>query len=172
MHSRMLPRLMIITSSNRRILWLWISGLLILDLIFMWRVLLPPEGYALGGLDVRGLFFPWLTQAREAIFAGHLPLWDPNQFGGYPFLANPQVALFYPLTWLAIVLPVRIGISWYIMLHLWLAGIGMLLLLRSLNASWLGAGLAALTYMFSGFMATRIFAGHIGVIATDTWLPW
>jgi len=172
MRSATLPLLMPITLSDRQIRWLWIAALLILTLIFMGRVLLPPEGYAVGGLDVRGLFFPWLTYARQAIFASYLPFWNPDQFGGYPFLANPQVAFFYPPTWLAILLPVRIGISWYLVLHLWLAGVGMLLLLHFIDASWLGAGLAALTYMFSGFIAARIYAGHIGVIATDAWLPW
>jgi hypothetical protein len=118
------------------------------------------------------LFYPWLTTAREAILSGRLPLWDSNQFGGYPFLANPQVALFYPPTWLAILLPTHIGISLYIALHLWLAGVGMLLFVRHMGGSWLGAGLAALAFMFSGFMTARIFAGHLGLVATDSWLPW
>jgi len=138
----------------------------------MGQTLIPPEGQALGGLDIRGLFYPWLTTAREAIRAGRLPLWDPYQFAGYPFLANPQVGFFYPPSWLALLLPVNVAISWHVTLHICLAGVGMLLLVRYLTKSWLGALLAALTYAFSGFVAARIFAGHVGLLSTDAWLPW
>ncbi|MCC6905245.1 MAG: hypothetical protein IT326_05325 [Anaerolineae bacterium] len=143
-----------------------------LVLIFLRVALLPPVGQAVGGLDVRALFHPWLLTARAAILSGRLPLWDDMQFGGYPFLSNPQVGLFYPPTWLAILLPVEAGIGWYLALHLWLAGLGMYLLIRELGGGDGGALLAGLAYGLSGFMAVRIFAGHIGLIATDTWLPW
>ena len=143
-----------------------------LAVVFMERALFPPAGFALGGLDIRGLFYPWLNLLHESIRHGILPLWDPNQFAGYPFLANPQVGAFYPPTWLAIILPTRIGISWYVVLHLWLAGVGMLLLVKRTSKGWLGAGLAAVTFMFSGFMAARVYAGHMGLIATYAWLPW
>jgi hypothetical protein len=146
--------------------------LLILSLLFMGRALIPSPGYALGGLDMRGLFYPWWTAAGEGIRDGRLPLWDSSQFGGYPFLANPQVALFYPPTWLAILLPTRIGISLFVVLHLWVAGVGLLLLVRQMGGSRAGAGLAALTFAFGGFLAARIVAGHVGLIATDAWLPW
>ncbi len=151
---------------------LWALLLLALVLLFMERALLPPVGVALGGWDVRGLFYPWLSTAREAVLSGRLPLWDASLFGGYPFLANPQVGFFYPPAWLAILLPTRIGLSLYVALHLWLAGLGMLLFVRQMGGTWLGVGLAALTFAFSGFMAARIFAGHLGLIATDAWLPW
>ena len=153
------------TATPARRFWIMAGILLILTLIFMERVLFPPPGHALGGLDVRGLFYPWLTVARDAIQAGRLPLWDSNQFGGYPFLSNPQVGLFYPPTWLAILLPVNVGISWYVALHIWLAGAGMLLFVRQMHGghymhgSWTGAMLAAVAFAFSGFAAARIFAG-------------
>jgi hypothetical protein len=158
--------------SGARMRWLWIGLLFVLAAGFMERALFPPEGFALGGLDIRGLFYPWLNLLHESIRHGILPLWDPNQFAGYPFLANPQIGAFYPPTWLTIVLPTRIGISWYVVLHLWLAGVGMLLFVKRTGNGWLGAGLAAITFMLSGFMAVRVFAGHIGLIATYAWLPW
>lgn len=144
----------------------------LLTLLFMSRVWWPPAGQAIGGLDGRGLFYPWLTFAREAVRNGRLPLWGASQFAGYPFLSNPQVALFYPPTWLAILLPVEAGISWYVALHIWLAGFGMYLFTRDQSSSRLGALLAGLTFAFSGFMTTRIFAGHIGLLAVHSWLPW
>jgi hypothetical protein len=159
--------------THRRAGWACAGLLLVLTLIFMERALFPPAGQAVGGLDVRGLFYPWLSAARSAIREGHLPLWDVYQFGGYPFMSNPQTALFYPPTWLAILLPVNAGIGWYVALHVWLAGVGMLLFVyHQSRPSWTGALLAALAFAFSGFTAARVWAGHIGLLATYAWLPW
>jgi hypothetical protein len=146
--------------------------LFFLTLLFLSQGLFPGDGQALGAHDMRGLFYPWLSTTRAAILEGRIPAWDPYQFGGYPFLSNPQVAFFYPPTWLAIVLPSQIGISWYIVLHTWLAAFGMWLYVRAMGGSRLGALLAAITFGFSGFVAARLWAGHIGLLATFTWLPW
>ena len=140
--------------------------------LFMHRVLWPPAGQALAGNDIRSLFVPWWTFAREAVGHGRLPLWDLSQFSGYPFLSNPQVALFYLPTWLALILPARLGISWYVLLHLVIAGVGMFAYVRFVSRSEGGALLAALAFAFSGFMAARIWAGHVGLIAVHSWLPW
>ncbi|NKQ36844.1 MAG: hypothetical protein HF973_14695 [Chloroflexi bacterium] len=140
--------------------------------LFLHRVLWPPVGQALAGNDIRSLFVPWWTFAREAVGSGRLPLWDLAQFSGYPFLSNPQVALFYLPTWLALILPVRLGISWYVLLHLVIAGVGMFAYVRFVSRSEGGALLAALAFAFSGFMAARIWAGHVGLIAVHSWLPW
>lgn len=146
--------------------------LTLLGAIFLHRVLLPPAGMALAGLDARSLFFPWWEFARTAVLSGNLPLWDANSFSGYPFLSNPQVALFYPLNWPLLLLPVRFALSWHVLIHLVVAGLGMFLLVQHLSGSRAGAWLAALAFAFSGFFAARIWAGHIGLIATDAWLPW
>ena len=147
-------------------------GLFILLFLFMWPVLWPAQGQALGGLDMRGLFYPWFGQAKTAVLNGRLPLWDASQFAGYPFLSNPQVALFYPPTWLVMILPLEAGISWFVLLHLWLAGMGMFLFVRALAGSHFAATLAGLALAFSGFVSVRVWAGHIGLVATDAWLPW
>lgn len=143
-----------------------------LALIFMGRVLWPPAGQALGGHDARALFVPWLSFTREAVLHGRLPLWDAAHFAGYPFLSNPQVALFYPPTWLALLPPVNVGLSWHVTFHMVVAALGMYFLVRALSGSGRGALLAALAFAFSGFGAARLWAGHVGLLATDAWLPW
>ncbi len=146
--------------------------LLIADLLFLSAVLVPPSGQAVGSFDTRGLFYPWLDRVHQSIWNGVIPFWDSQQFAGYPFLSNPQVALFYPPTWLAILLPVNVGLSWYVALHVWWAAFGMWLFARQRGASRSGAYLAALAFGFSGFVAARIWAGHIGLLATNSWIPW
>lgn len=143
-----------------------------LALLFMSRVLFPAPGQAMGGHDTRALFYPWLTFTREALLNGRLPLWDAAQFAGYPFLSNPQVALFYPPTWLALLPPVAMGLAWHVVFHLTIAALGMYLFVRRMSGSDDGALLAALAFGFSGFAAARIWAGHIGLLAVAAWLPW
>jgi hypothetical protein len=143
-----------------------------LVLWFLAPVLAPPPGYSAGGADIHGLFIPWLETARQALAEGRLPLWDPHQFGGYAFYGNPQVALFYPLTWPLLVLPLRFALGWQMALHLWLLALGTFHFLQKQEVRPLGTWVGTLSLTFSGFIAARIYAGHTGVIATFTWLPW
>ncbi|MEJ2749835.1 MAG: hypothetical protein P8183_18285 [Anaerolineae bacterium] len=54
--------------------------------------------------DFSGQFHAFgLFQARE-VNAGHLPVWSPGSYAGFPFAADPQSAVFYPLRWLTILL--------------------------------------------------------------------
>jgi hypothetical protein len=148
------------------------AALLLLLTLFLGRGLWPAVGTALGGHDIYAFFYPWLTYAREALAGGRIPWWDPRYFAGYPFLSNPQLAFFYPPTWLAHLLPVRVALGWYVLIHLWLGGMGIYLLVRSIHQTRLGAVLAALTFTFSGFTVARLWAGHFGLIAVHAWLPW
>jgi len=155
--------------------WGWAALLFILTLLFLRPVLIPQGAQAIAR-DASYLFVPWLSFARESLAAGRFPLWDPTTFSGYPLYANPQVALFYPFTWLAILLRPGVGLSLYAALHVWLAGVGMYLLVRrsspAPHEAWLPSLLAALTFMFSGFVAARLSEGHLGLLATLAWTPW
>ena len=147
--------------------------LFLLCLIFLRRALFLSPDLVLGdGYDMRGAYYLWHQAAHEAVRAGQLPIWDAHLFSGYPFLVNPQVGFFYPPAWLAVILPVQIGISWYAVFHMWVAALGMLLLVRAISQSWLGGVLAGLAFAFSAFMTARIWAGHLVPLATHVWLPW
>lgn len=138
----------------------------------MGRTLLPPPGQALGGYDMRGYYYVLHQAVREALRQGELPLWNPYLFNGFPLLADPQANTFYPPAWLTVVLPVRIGVSWYMLFHIWLAGLGMYAFVRYLGSHRLPALLAGIAFAFSGLLAGRLWAGHSTVYAVDSWLPW
>jgi hypothetical protein len=147
--------------------------LLVLALLLLGRGLWPPAGQVVGeGYDMRGAYYLWHDTVHTAVREGRLPFWDPYEFSGYPFLVNPQVGAFYPPAWLTVVLPTQVGISWYIVAHLWLAGLGMLLFVRAMGGRWLGGLLAAVAFAFSAFMTARIWAGHAVPLASNIWLPW
>ncbi len=151
---------------------LWPAILLtVCCLTFFWDVLRLPAGQVIAGNDLTNMFLHWLHFAVSEIRQGEFPLWNPYLFSGIPFAANPQPALFYPPTWLAWIMPVERALSWIIVGHVWLAGIGTYAWLRSEGTTKAGALLAGITFAFSGYVFVRIYAGHLGVITTGAWLP-
>jgi hypothetical protein len=146
--------------------------LLLLALLFLGFTLWPSGGQILGGHDMRGYYFPYYNLVRESVRSGWLPFWEPTLFNGYPFMAQPQQNAFYPPLWPGFLLPMNVGISLYMLIHIWLAGMGMFLLVRFLNGRWLAAVLSAIAFAFSGLLAGRLWAGHSTVYALISWTPW
>jgi len=67
-------------------------------------------------------FYPWRLFAAQTLKSGYLPLWNPHQFCGTPFVANSQSAVFYPLNLLFCVFPVARAFGVSVLLHLFLTG--------------------------------------------------
>ena len=108
--------------------------------------------------DVTQWFHPALLWSAGEIHAGRVPLWVPNAYAGAPFLANPQTALLFPLTWLAWILPAAPALTLIAALKLVGAGLGAYWFLRA----GLGLGpLAALTGAL-GFEFSTTLVGWIG----------
>jgi len=148
-----------------------LATLAVLCVVFFWDVLWLPADQIIAGNDLVNMFLHWLRFAVSSVQQGQLPLWNPYLFSGIPFIANPQPALFYPPTWLALLMPITRAFGWIIVLHLWIAGAGMYVWLRSEGASTVGALMGGVIFAFSGYAFVRVYAGHIGVITTGAWLP-
>ena len=76
-------------------------------------------------------FYPWRLFAAQTLHSGYLPLWNPHQFCGTPFVANSQSAVFYPFNLLFCLLPVTQAFGVSVLLHLFLTGVFAYLFLRS-----------------------------------------
>jgi len=100
-----------------------------------------------------------------------LPTWNQYIFNGFPQIADPQVAIFYPINFLIVLLTIFSPkiLMCQIALHYFLAGMFMFFLARYLTKNYLIGCFAAVAYMFSGFMIGH--ASHIGMQNTATWLP-
>jgi hypothetical protein len=115
----------------------------------------------------------WYAQTQvllRSLRAGSWPVWDPWQGFGQPFLANANVQLFYPTTWLLLLLPAQSYYSLYILGHLVFAGLGLYLLARHLGLSRGGALLAAGVWMGSGPLLSFGKVWHH--FAASAWIPW
>ena len=99
---------------------------------------------------------PYQEFKERSLRHGILPLWNPHQAGGYPFLAGMQSsALFIPEAVLY-ALPQPWGWDAYLLFRLYLAGIFTYWLMRSLGFAGLPSFVAAFAYMFSGPMLAHV----------------
>lgn len=150
----------------------------LLCIVFYWDVLWASPDMIVGGNDLNHMFRIWLDYARTTLSRSEWPLWNPYLFSGMSFVGDPQPALFYPPTWLALLLPATTALNLILILHVWWSGVGAFGWLRSelgiddTRLSWWGAFAGAAVFAFSGYTFARVQAGHVGVLTTGAWLPW
>jgi len=106
--------------------------------------------------DSMAQFYPWRLLLHRAAQTDQLPLWNPYQFCGYPFVGNGQSAMFYPLNWLYFVVHPKVGLGLSAALHFFLGGLFVFGLARAWKLSVLPALFAALAFSYGGFMVTWI----------------
>ena len=105
-----------------------------------------------------------------ALREGRLPLWNPWQFAGEPFLAAYYGGLFYPLNAIYLVTSVPLGIEISGVLHMLLGAGGMAALARRLRIDWPGALLAAVSFVWSGWFVFS--TNQPRILSAIAWMPW
>ena len=114
--------------------------------------------------------YPVAYFARESFWHAELPLWNPLNHCGLPFLAQWNTMVLYPPTLLYLVLPLGWGLSLFCLLHLVWGGLGMYCLTRHWTGLRLPGALAGILFSFSGLnMNFLMWPSHV---ATFSWLPW
>ena len=91
----------VIASIKTKIEWVkstnfW-AGLTLLFCSFLFFYDIFDGRYLLTERDLGPYFIPPRFFWVESIKNGDFPLWNPYQFSGHPFFANPQHAILYPL---------------------------------------------------------------------------
>ncbi|HVT01986.1 MAG TPA: hypothetical protein VHL58_01270 [Thermoanaerobaculia bacterium] len=74
--------------------------------------------------DHSDYFVPLRYYTSVELRAGHLPLWNPYSGSGERWMANPQTGLFYPPSWIFLIIPFATAYILYLALHLFLLGAG------------------------------------------------
>ena len=133
---------------------------------------------------LRGMWLasPWSDQYKAGLpfhawsaewvkRTGHLPLWNPELFGGMPFVAAGSGDVFYPTWLLRFVVPVTTAGNLSFFVHYILAGLFTYLLLRRLQVGWTGAVVGGLAYELTGLIASYPSPGHDGKLFASTMLP-
>ncbi|MGH7969808.1 MAG: hypothetical protein ACREIC_13875, partial [Limisphaerales bacterium] len=118
-----------------------------------------------------GLFsYPVACFQRQCFWRGELPLWNPYNLCGVPFLAQWNTMCLYPPALFYLLLPLTWALPMFCLLHLVWGGLGMFHLARQWTRNSLAGALAAIIFAFNGLTLNLLmWPSHI---ATFSWLPW
>jgi hypothetical protein len=119
--------------------------------------------------DALGQYYPWRVFAARELHHGLIPLWNPHQFSGAPFVANAQSAVFYPLNFVFWIFDPTFAFGISALLHTLLATISTYFLAQSWKLSRAASLLAAIAFGFCGYLASWIMLPTLA--NTASWLP-
>ena len=145
--------------------------LLGLTLLFLHR-LVSLEFIGIGHAeDHLRLFYPYLTLDAEMLRSLSVHLWNPYTYGGFPYLASLRSHVFYPLNLVFLALPTHLGMNANYILQVFLSGMFMYCLGRTLRMNRYGALASAVSFMFCGFLIDKVSWGHLTMLGSACWLP-
>jgi hypothetical protein len=114
--------------------------------------------------------YPLAHFQRECFWHGEIPFWNPYNNCGVPFLAQWNTMPLYPPSLLYLLFPLNWALSFFSLVHLWWAGLGMYFLARRWTKNDFAAAFAGTVFSFNGFTLNLImWPSHI---ATFSWMPW
>jgi hypothetical protein len=153
--------------------WIMAAILALVVLCLMGSLLFSGDDVVISryGGDMTSFFVPYRQFASDQMRAGHIPLWNPHTLCGTSFVGGFQSAIFYPFTWLHLLLPLALTINWTVAAEMFLAASFMALCCRQRGIGRIGSMLAGLAYIFSGSLYLRLYAGHLATYSTMTWAP-
>lgn len=102
---------------------------------------------------------------------GEIPQWNPYLFGGMPFVDAMHGDTFYPTALLRILVGTDTGMTWGLLLHVFLAGLFTFVFLRSLGLSFFAAVIGGVAYQMGGNVAGLVSPGHDGKMFIAALLP-
>ncbi|MFN8531685.1 MAG: YfhO family protein [Anaerolineae bacterium] len=156
--------------------------LIALWLLFFWRLFTPitADQASLEQGDFSGQFVTFATYQYDRWTAGEVPLWNPYNNGGLPFIADTQAAVFYPPRLATIALAHATGgwsahaLELEMTVHVLAFTLFMYALVRRLtfrqSGSIFGAFIAALIAGYSGF-TTGYAPLQLALLEAAIWLP-
>lgn len=100
-----------------------------------------------------------------------IPQWNPYLFGGMPFVDAMHGDTFYPTALLRILIGTDHGMTWGLIIHVFLAGLFCYVFLRSLGLSFFAAVVGGVAYQMGGNIAGLVSPGHDGKLFIAALLP-
>lgn len=145
-----------------------VAVLLILPTILFADVLFV--GNNLFSRDLATYHYPMKKVVAEAMRAGVLPHWNPLYSAGQPMAANPAYEMFYPPQWITLIGDFNLGFRLHILFHLYAAGLGMYLLLRSMRLAPASALFGSVCFSLGGGCLSVL--DLLPFLFSLTWLPY
>ncbi|MDB6068422.1 MAG: hypothetical protein JWR26_4630 [Pedosphaera sp.] len=118
-----------------------------------------------------GVFtYPVAHYQRECFWRGELPLWNPLNNFGVPFLAQWNTSALYPPSLFYMVFPLSWSLGVFGLGHLFFAGMGMYFLARRWTGNSTAAAVAGAAFAFNGL--TWHMLAWVSNLAAWAWMPW
>jgi hypothetical protein len=156
--------------------------LIALWLLFFWRLLTPvvADQASLKQGDFSGQFVAFGAYQYSRFSQGEVPLWNPYNNGGLPFIADTQAAVFYPPRLITIAVSGLAGgwsyhaLELEMMFHVLAYALLWYALVRRMTmsqpGSHIGALIAAVVGSYGGFM-TGYAPLQLAILEAGIWLP-
>ncbi len=148
--------------------------LLLVVMVGFWYIALVVPAHngtvTMRSVDLYYEHYPVAKYGGEMLRSGEIPLWNPYQLNGLPFLAVPHSGLFYPPNLIYLWSETGIALEIDLIAHWLFAGIGLWLLVRAWGMGHLAGFAAATSFMLSRWLIDAI--QWPGIIACAAWLPW
>ena len=118
-----------------------------------------------------GLFtYPNARYLQDCLWRGEVPLWNPLNNCGVPFLAQWNTSVCYPPALVAALLPLPWALNILVLGHLVLAGVGMYLLAWRWTQNRLAASIAGVAFGLNGLLLNCLL--WTSNLAALSWQPW
>lgn len=114
--------------------------------------------------------YPLAAYHRDCFWRGEIPLWNPYNNAGLPFLAQWNTMVLYPGSLIYLLLPLPWSLGIFCLTHQYLAGFGMYFLGRASAKSDLGGAIAGISFAFGGLLLCSLKWPNN--IAAFGWMPW
>lgn len=115
-------------------------------------------------------YYPRRAVLHDAWNERALPLWNPNTFAGYPFLADVQAGVFYPPNWILMPFDPKWQMGAFLFFHAAWGGLGLHALLRRLRIAAPLCALAGCAFALNGYFFQSF--GLPTFLASASWVPW
>jgi hypothetical protein len=124
--------------------------------------------------DAQWEYWGDLQFLHDTLRHGEFPLWNPFDRAGYPFHADPQAGILYPVNWLLVGLSFLTGpgqwlVSLKILLHFWIGAFGLYAFLRRRGLPEAAAYAGGLFFVLTYPNTHATFSALVWGIA---WCPW
>ena len=120
--------------------------------------------------DYGALAYPAVAHHHQRFWHGEVPLWNPLNHCGVPFLAQWGTMVLYPPSLIYLLLPLPWSLGLFDLAHFFFGGLGMYFLANRWVQNRFAAGLAGLVYTFNGLnLSSLMWPNHQIALG---WLPW
>jgi hypothetical protein len=166
---------MIIDSMRKRILSkraVYLLILIALPFLFFYKQLLHPLQVIYPAGDILGAYSPWKNfLVSHVLNYGTLPLWNPFEFSGTPFIANVSAGLFYPFGLIFFIFPVDLAFGYAFILDFVLLALFTYFFAMAIGIKQKAALFTAIALTFSGTVFISIYPGHLFILDAFIWFP-